>query len=172
MGEGRGAGHHGTLPPPLGSLDMSGIILTTGTFWLRTTLLYNYTINTHYTASTLSGFQNILSLLLHPLPPPPPPHLALHTKLFPTILRHEFISITKENTYQIVFVSLMYFSFSNLPIRRLDRQEKPFLTGPALHVWRTFGSEGEEIFDVMFHSEAQYENHDSKVTVNHLITRP
>ena len=35
--------------------------------------------------------------------------------------------ITKENTYQIVFVSLMYFSFSNLPIRRFDRQEKPFL---------------------------------------------
>ena len=40
----------------------------------------------------------------------------------------------------------MYFSFSKLPIRRLDRQEKPFLTGPALHVWRTFGSEVEEIF--------------------------
>ena len=54
--------------------------------------------------------------------------------------------MTMENTYQIVFVSLMYFSFSNLPIRRLDRQEKPFLTGPALHVWRTFGSEGEESF--------------------------
>ena len=52
--------------------------------------------------------------------------------------------MTMENTYQIVFVSLMYFSFSNLPIRRLDRQEKPFLAGPALHVWRTFGSEGEE----------------------------
>ena len=81
-----------------------------------------------------------------PPPPPPPPHLALHTKLFPTILRHEFIPMTMENTYQIVFVSLMYFSFSNLPIRRLDRQEKPFLTGPALHVWRTFGSEGEENF--------------------------
>ena len=80
--------------------------------------------------------------------------------------------MTMENTYQIVFVSLMYFSFSNLPIRRLGRQEKPFLTGPALHVWRTFGSEGEENFGVMFHSEAQYENHDSKVTVNHLITRP
>ena len=80
--------------------------------------------------------------------------------------------MTMENAYQIVFVSLMYFSFSNLPIRRLDRQEKPFLTGPALHVWRTFGSEGEENFGVMFHSEAQYENHDSKVTVNHLITRP
>ena len=54
--------------------------------------------------------------------------------------------MTLENTYQIVFVSLMYFSFSNLPIRRLDRQEKPFLTGTALHVWRTFGSEGEENF--------------------------
>ena len=54
--------------------------------------------------------------------------------------------MTMENTYQIVFVSLMYFSFSNLPIRRLDRQEEPFLTGPALHVWRTFGSEGEENF--------------------------
>ena len=54
--------------------------------------------------------------------------------------------MTMENTYQIVFVSLMYFSFSNLPIRRLDRQEKPFLTGPALHVWRTFRSEGEENF--------------------------
>ena len=40
----------------------------------------------------------------------------------------------------------MYFSFSSLPIRRLDREEKPFLTGPALHVWRTFGSEGEENF--------------------------
>ena len=54
--------------------------------------------------------------------------------------------MTVENTYQIVFVSLMYFSFSNLPIRRLDRQEKPFLTGPALRVWRTFGSDGEENF--------------------------
>ena len=26
------------------------------------------------------------------------------------------------------------------------------------------------MFDVMFHSEAQYEKHDSKVTVNHFIT--
>ena len=64
----------------------------------------------------------------------------------PTILRHEFISITTENTYQIVFVSLMYFSFSYLLIRRFDRQEKPFLTGPPLHVWGTFGSEGDENF--------------------------
>ena len=106
-------------------------------------------MNTHYTTSTLSGFQHILSLFsLLPRPPPLPlpPHLALHTKLFPTILRHEFIPMTMETTYQIVLVSLMYFSFSNLPIRRLDRQEKPFLTGPALHVWRTFGSEGEENF--------------------------
>ena len=120
-------------PPSLGSLDMSGIILTTGTFLLRTTLLYNYTINTHYTTSTLSGFQHILSLfsLLPRPPPPPPPQLALHTKLFHTILRHEFIPMTMENTYQIVFVSLMYFSFSNLPIRRLDRQEKPFSDGPS-----------------------------------------
>ena len=29
-----------------------------------------------------------------------------------------------------------------------------------------------KIFDVRSHSEAQYENHDSKVTVNHFITRP
>ena len=54
--------------------------------------------------------------------------------------------MTMENTYQIVFLFLMYFSFSNLPISRLDHQEKPFLTGPALHVWRTFGSEEEENF--------------------------
>ena len=72
--------------------------------------------------------------------------LALHTKLFPTILRHKFISITKGNTYQIVFVSLIYFSFSYLPTRRFDRQEKPFLMGPPLHIWGTFGSEGEENF--------------------------
>ena len=108
----------------------------------------HYTINTHYTTSTLSGSQNILSLFSLLFPPSPPASantdLALHTKLFPTILRHEFISITKENTYKIVFVSLMYFSFSNLPIRRYDCQEKPFLTGPPLHVWGTFGSEGEE----------------------------
>ena len=45
--------------------------------------------------------------------------LALHTKLFPTILRHEFISITKGNSYQMVFVSLIYFSFSYLPIKCL-----------------------------------------------------
>ena len=137
----------------------------------------HYTIYTHYTTSSLSGFQHILSpfSLLLSLPPHPAPanaDLALHNKLFPTILRHEFISITKENTYQIVFVSLMYFSFSNLPIRRFDRQEKPFLTSPPLNVRGTFGSEGGKIFDVMFHSEAQYENHDSKVTVNHFITRP
>ena len=80
--------------------------------------------------------------------------------------------MTMENTYQIVLVSLMYFIFSNLPIRRLDRQEKPFLTGPALHVWRFLDRRERKIFGVMFHSEAQYENHDSKVTVNHLITRP
>ena len=66
----------------------------------------------------------------------------------------------------------MYFSFSYLPIRWFDRQEKPFLTDPPLHVWGTFGSEGEEYFDVMFHLEAQYENHYSKVTVNQFITRP
>ena len=29
-----------------------------------------------------------------------------------------------------------------------------------------------KIFDVMFHSEAHYENHDSKVTVNHLKYLP
>ena len=29
---GEGACHHGTPPPPLGSLNMSGIILTTETF--------------------------------------------------------------------------------------------------------------------------------------------
>ena len=82
-------------------------------------------------------------------PPPTAPanaDLALYTKLFPTILRHEFISITKGNTHQIVFVSFIYFSFSYLPIRRFDRQEKPVLTGPTLHVWGTFGSEGEEKF--------------------------
>ena len=67
----------------------------------------------------------------------------------------------------------MYFTLSYMPIRRFDRQEKPFLTGSLLYVWGTFGSERErKIFDVMFHSEAQYENHDSKVTVNHFITRP
>ena len=38
----------------------------------------------------------------------------------------------------------MYFSY--LPIGRFDRQEKPFLAGPPLHVWGTFGSEGEENF--------------------------
>ena len=67
-------------------------------------------------------------------PPPTAPanaDLALHTKLFPTILRHECISITMGNTYQIVFISLIHFIFSYLPIRRFDRQEKPFLTGPT-----------------------------------------
>ena len=134
----------------------------------------HYTINTHYTTSTLSGFQHILSLfsLLLPSPAPANAGLVLLIKLFPTILRHEFVSITKENTYQTVFVSFMYFSFSNLPIRRFDRQEKPFLTGPPLHVWGTLDRRKRKIFDVMFHSEAQYENHDSKVTVNHFITRP
>ena len=38
------------------------------------------------------------------------------------------ISITKENTYQIVFVSLMYFSFSYLPIRLFGRAH-PFMSG-------------------------------------------
>ena len=95
----------------------------------------HYTINTHYTTSTLSGFQHILSLFSLLLQSPPPPRASGSShQTFPTILRHEFISNTKENTYQIVFVSLMYFSLSNLPIRRFDRQEKPFLTGPPLHV--------------------------------------
>ena len=34
------------------------------------------------------------------------------------------------------------------------------------------GRRERKLFDVLFHSEAQYENHDSKVTVNHFITRP
>ena len=56
---------------------------------------------------------------------------------------------------------LMYFSFSNLSIRRLDRQEKPFLTGPALHVLRTFGSEGEENFwrNVPFRGAVWFQSH-------------
>ena len=78
--------------------------------------------------------------------------------------------MTTENTYQILFVFLMYFSFSNLPIRRLDHQEKPFLK-PFMS-GELLDRRKRKIFGVMFHSEAQYENHDSKVTVNHLITRP
>ena len=74
-------------PPPLGSLDMSGIILTMGTVCLRTTLLYNYTINTHYTTSTLSGFQHILSLFsLLPPPPPLPPASGSSHQTFPYYL--------------------------------------------------------------------------------------
>ena len=70
--------------------------------------------------------------------------------------------MTMENTYQIVFVSLIYFSSSNLPIRRLDRQEKPFLTGPAFMSGELLDRRERKIFGVMFHSEAQFENHDSK----------
>ena len=76
----------------------------------------HYIINTHYPTSTLSGSQHILSRFSHPPPPTRPPTSAnadrLHTELFPTILGYEFISTTKENTYQIVFLSLIYFSFS------------------------------------------------------------
>ena len=144
----------------------------------------HYTTNTLYTTSTLSVSQHILSLFsLLLLPPPPPPplispapanaDLGLHTKIFPTILGHEFISITKENTYQIVFVSLMYFSLSYLPIRRFDRQEEAFSDGPTPSCLGNLWIGGRGILsDVMFHSEAQYENHDSKVTVNHFLTRP
>ena len=103
---------------------------------------------THIILSLLCPALNISVLSFLSLRPPPPTNadLNLHTKLFSTILRHEFISIIKENRYQIVFVSLMYFSFSYLPIRRFDRQEKPFLTGPPLYVWGSFGSEEDEIF--------------------------
>ena len=59
----------------------------------------HYTINTHYTTSTLSGSQHIPSLFSVPPTAPANADLALHTKLFPTILRHEFIPIVKENTY-------------------------------------------------------------------------
>ena len=168
-------GHHGTLPPPLGSLDMSGIILTTGTFWLRITMLYNALHHKHTTLSLLCPAFNIsfLSFLsFSPLPAPANADLALHTKLFPTILRHEFISITKENTYQIVFVSLMYFFFlicrsAGLTAKRsLFWRAHPFMSGELLD------RRERKIFDVMFHSEAQYENHDSQVTANHFITRP
>ena len=90
-----------------------------------------------------------LSTYLFSLFCPPPAasvyaDLALYSKRFPTIFRHEFISITKGNTYQIIFVSLIYFPFSYLPIRRFDRQEKP--DGPTHSCLGTFGSEGEEIF--------------------------
>ena len=67
----------------------------------------------------------------------------------------------------------MYFSFSYLPIRRFDRQEEAFSDWPTPSCLWNLWIGGRGIFsDVMFHSEAQYENHDSKVTVNHFITRP
>ena len=71
----------------------------------------------------------------------------------------------------------MYFSFSYLPIRRFDRQEEAFPDGPppAPRPASCLGNKwigGRGIFsDVMFHSETQYENHDSKTIVNHFITR-
>ena len=136
----------------------------------------HFTTNTHYTTSTLSGSQHILSLF-SPSPPPPLANAdpGLHTKIFPTILRHEFISITKENTYQIgnAFVSIMYFSFTYLSIHRFDRQEDAFSDGPTPSCLGNLWIGGRRIFfDVMFHSEAQYENHDSEVMVNHFIIRP
>ena len=46
-------------------------------------------------------------------------------QIFPTILGHEFISITKESTYQIVFVSLMYLP----PRRSLFWRAHHFMSG-------------------------------------------
>ena len=135
------------------------------------------TTNQQSTTSSLSSSQHIrslFSLLPHPRLLPPPPanaDLGLHTKIYPTVLGHEFISILR-----IVFVSLVYFSFSYLPIRRLDRQEEAFSDAlpppPASCLGNMWIGERGIFSDVMFHSEAQYENHDSKVTVNHFITRP
>ena len=55
----------------------------------------------------------------------------------------------------------------------MTADKKPFLTGPFPsclgNVW--IGGRG-TLSDVILHSEEQYENHDSKVTVNHFSTRP
>ena len=161
-------------PPPLGSLDMSGIILTTGTFWLRTTLLYNYTINTHYTTSTLSGFQHILSLFSLLRPPPPPPHriwlftpnfslLSWDMSLYPWLWK---IHIKLYLYLKCTFLFLICRSAGLTAKRSLFWRAQPFMSGELLD------QRERKMFGVMFHSEAQYENQDSKVTVNHLITRP
>ena len=167
-------------PPPLSSLyewyhfDHGHLLIKNYYVFIM-----HYTTNTHYTTSTLSGSQHILSLLLHlshPLPPLPPPanaDLSLHTKIFPTILGYEVISITNENTYKIVLVSFYVLFFSYLPIRRFDRQEEAFSDWPTPSCLGSLWIGGREIFsDVIFHSEAQYENHDSKVTVNHFNIPP
>ena len=99
----------------------------------------HFTTNTHCTTSSLSGSQHIhslFSLLPQPMSPPPPAppspanaDLGLHTKIFPTILGHEFISILG-----IVFVSLVYF-FPFLICRSagLTAKKKPFLMPPSPH---------------------------------------
>ena len=56
----------------------------------------------------------------------------------------------------------IFISFSYLPFRRFDRQEETFSDGPHPFMSGELVNQRERIFsDVMFHSEAQYENHDS-----------
>ena len=133
-------------PPSLGSLDMSGIILTTGTFWLRTTLLYNYTMNTHYTTSTLSGFQHILSLFSL-LPPPPPPHT--HTsgsshRTFPYYLEtwvytHDYGKYISNCI--CIFNVLFFFLFADPPAWP---PREAFSDGPSPSCLENFWIGGEE----------------------------
>ena len=167
-------------PPPLSSLyewyhlDHWNILIKNHYVLLCITPLTHTILPLLYPAFNIS-FLSFFSLLSPPLPPSPPPcpanaDLGLHTNIFPTIVEHEFISITKDCI--CIFNILFFFLFADPPVwpprGSLFRRLPPTLSCPG-NMW--IGRRG--IFsDVMFHSEAQYENHDSKVTVNHFITSP
>ena len=139
-------------PPPLSSLyvwyhfDPWNVLIKNHYVLLCITPLTHTILPLLYPAFNISLFS--FFFLLSPLPPSPPPcpanaDLGLHTNIFPTIVEHEFISITKDCI--CIFNVLFFFLFADPPVwpprgslfRRLP---------PPFHVRGTCGSEGEEYF--------------------------
>ena len=119
-------------PPPLSSL-CEWYHFDHGNLLIKNYYVF-ITPPTHTILPLLYPAFNISFVSFSP-PPPPPCHTPMlicvfTPKFFTTIFGHEFISITKENAYQIVLVCTFLF-----PICRcagLTAKKKPSLTGPPL----------------------------------------
>ena len=103
--------------------SMSGIILTMGTFWLGITMFYNalhhyHTLYYRYFIRLSTYPFSLSSSTPRPrLPLPPRPRKCWSEsshQIFPTILGHEFISITKDCI--CIFNVLFFFLFADPPV--------------------------------------------------------